>query len=151
MITFNQKTIDRFYSKIEKTNTCHFWLGAKQKQGYGMFSANGKTISAQRFSYIIEHGSIPENMVVHSTCENNDCVNPNHLKLQSKSLNTSQYNAVRVSKEMIEKESVKYLFRLKTLRPDLQQEIDALLMKLSGKKIIDVIPEDFGFSADDYL
>lgn len=151
MAQFNDKTIDRFWSKVNITPNCFYWIGAKQKQGYGMFSANGKTISAQRFSYLVSNGNIPENMVIHSTCENNDCVNPKHLVLQSKSMNTSHYNALKISKDMVEQESIKYLFRLKILRPDLEKDIDELLLKLSGSKNKEVIPEDFGFSSNDYL
>ena len=45
---------------------------------------------------------------------------------------------------MIEKESVKYLHRLRNLRPDLQIEIDALLFKLTTEEMKEV--DDFGFS-----
>ena len=79
---------------------------------------------AHRFSYLLHKGNIAENMVVHQTCENNGCVNPNHLVLQTKSQNKKSYTSVRVSKEMIEKESVKYLFRLRNVRPELEKEIE---------------------------
>jgi len=85
-------------------------------------------------------------MVVHQTCENNGCVNPEHLVLQTKSQNKKSYTSVRVSKEMIEKESIKYLFRLRNIRPELEKEIDALLMLLN----IEVAKEedDFGFESE---
>ena len=63
---------------------------------------------------------------------------------QSKSQNKRSYTSVRVSKTMIEKESVKYLHRLRNLRPDLQIEIDALLFKLTTEEMKEV--DDFGFS-----
>ena len=144
---FPQKVITRFNIKVNKTDNCHFWNAAKQKQGYGMFSIFGKSMPAHRFSYLLYKGNIAENMVVHQTCENNGCVNPNHLILQTKSQNKKSYTSVRVSREMIEKESVKYLYRLRNLRPELEKEIDALLLLLVTEKINEE-EEDFGFSSE---
>ena len=143
---FPQKAIDRFNSKVNKSENCHIWTAARQKQGYGMFSYDGKSLPAHRFSYLLHKGEIAENMVVHQTCENNACVNPEHLVLQTKSQNKRNYNSVRVSKEMVERESVKYLFRLRNLRPDLEKEIDNLLQYLTIKKQEE--EDDFGFSKE---
>ena len=102
---------------------------------------------AHRFAYLLHKGNIAENMVVHQSCENNGCVNPDHLILQTKSQNKKSYTSVRVSREMIEKESVKYLYRLRNLRPELEKEIDALLLLLVTEKINEE-EEDFGFSSE---
>ena len=138
------KAKKRFEKKIIKTKDCHFWTASKTKQGYGMFSYDGKSLPAHRFAYLLHKGEIAENMVVHQTCENNACVNPEHLVLQTKSQNKKSYNSIRVSKEMVEKESIKYLFRLRNLRPDLEKEIDNLLKYLNVDKISE--DDDFGFS-----
>ncbi len=143
---FPQKAIDRFNAKVTKSTDCHNWTAARQKQGYGMFSYDGKSMPAHRFSYLLTKGDIAENMVVHQTCENSGCVNPEHLELQTKSQNKRSYNSVRVSKEMIEKESVKYLFRLRNIRPDLEEKIDALLMMLVSEKTQE--EDDFGFESE---
>ena len=111
-----------------------------------MFSIDGKSMPAHRFSYLLHKGNIAENMVVHQTCENNGCVNPAHLELQTKSQNKKSYSSVRVSKEMIEKESVKYLFRLRNIRPELEKEIDALLLLLNTE--ITKEEDDFGFESE---
>ena len=84
MEKYPKKAINRFESKVKKTDSCHHWIAAKQKQGYGMFSYNGKSTPAHRFAYLLYKGEIAENMVVHQTCEANDCVNPEHLVLQTK-------------------------------------------------------------------
>ena len=144
---FPQKAINRFNIKVNKTDNCHIWNAARQKQGYGMFSVFGKSIPAHRFSYLLHKGNIAENMVVHQTCENNGCVNPEHLELQTKSQNKKSYTSVRVSREMIEKESVKYLYRLRNLRPELEKEIDALLLLLVTEKVNEEV-DDFGFSSE---
>jgi hypothetical protein len=116
---FPQKDIDRFNAKINRTNDCHEWNASKQKQGYGMFSYDGKSKPAHRFSYLLHKGEIEENMVVHQTCENNSCVNPDHLELQTKSQNKKNYNSTHVSKNMVEKSSVKFLYRRRNVRPEL--------------------------------
>ena len=41
MRNYPKKAINRFESKVDKTENCHIWTAAKQKQGYGMFSYNG--------------------------------------------------------------------------------------------------------------
>jgi len=146
MRNYPEKAINRFESKIKKTDNCHHWIAAKQKQGYGMFSFNGKSTPAHRFAYLLYKGEIAENMVVHQTCEANDCVNPEHLVLQTKSQNKRSYTSVRVSQEMVEKESIKYLYRLRNLRPDLQAEIDAILMKLVTEEMME--EDDFGFESE---
>ena len=43
-----KKAIERFEKKIIKTNDCWFWTASKTKQGYGMFSYEGKSIPAHR-------------------------------------------------------------------------------------------------------
>ena len=146
MSNYPEKAIKRFEAKIKKTDSCHHWTAAKQKQGYGMFSYAGKSTPAHRFAYLLYKGDIAENMVVHQTCENNGCVNPEHLELQTKSQNKKSYGSVRVSKEMIEKESVKYLFRLRNLRPELEKEIDALLLLLNTE--VTKEEDDFGFESE---
>ena len=144
---FPQKAINRFNIKVNKSDNCHNWNAAKQKQGYGMFSYDGKSMPAHRFAYLLHNGNIEENMVVHQTCENNGCVNPNHLILQTKSQNKKSYTSVRISREMIEKESVKFLYRLRNIRPELEKEIDSLLALLVTEKIKDD-EDDFGFKSE---
>ena len=144
---FPKKAINRFNIKVNKTDDCHIWNAARQKQGYGMFSIFGKSIPAHRFAYLLHNGDIAENMVVHQTCENNGCVNPNHLVLQTKSQNKKSYTSVRISRGMIEKESVKFLYRLRNIRPELEKEIDALLALLVTEKIKEE-EDDFGFESE---
>ncbi len=71
----------RFYSHIivNSDNECWEWQGAKDHKGYGRSYYKGKTVSASRLSWILEHGDIPEDMHVLHTCDNPVCINPNHL------------------------------------------------------------------------
>ena len=126
----NVKAIKRFEKKIIKTKDCHFWTASKTKQGYGMFSYEGKSIPAHRFAYMAYVGNIEENKIVHQSCNNTYCVNPEHLYLTTKSETRHKFYELRINPEMIFYESIRYLEKLKRLSPDLKEEILILVEKI---------------------
>lgn len=75
--------IERFYSKIQpqSDSDCWIWGAFKGKNGYGQFGFQGKIISVHRFSYMLHNGEIPNGLLVRHTCDNKQCVNPEHLLL----------------------------------------------------------------------
>ena len=141
------KALERFEKKILKSNDCWFWTASKTKQGYGMFSVSGKSMPAHRFSFLLHKGEIGTGLVIHQTCENSACVNPEHLIPQSRSQNKVNYTMMRVSREMIEKESVKYLLRLRNVRPELKNTINDLMCEITKipREQIEAADE-FGFT-----
>ena len=120
------KEIDRFLTKISKNtgSECWTWTASKTQQGYGMFSYQGKSIPAHRFSYIHHKGNIPWGNIVHQTCQNNSCVNPEHLIVCTKSESRLEYNSTRI-----------------------HPEAKKLIQNLKFEKR-ENHPEDFGFSED---
>lgn len=72
----------RFWSRIERTDKCWLWLGAKTK-GYGIIRINGRNILAHRYSYELSVGSIPTGKQLDHLCRNHSCVNPSHLEIVS--------------------------------------------------------------------
>jgi hypothetical protein len=70
-----------FEKRIQKTDTCWLWKGRLNSKGHGRYFSNKKWRSAPRFSYEAVNGKIPERMRVLHTCENNLCINPEHLCL----------------------------------------------------------------------
>ena len=121
------KALERFEKKILKSNDCWFWTASKTKQGYGMFSYDGKSIPAHRFAYIAYKGTIEHNKIVHQSCNNTFCVNPEHLYLTTKSETRNKFYEMRINPEMIFNESIRYLEKLKKIRPDLKIEIEKLV------------------------
>lgn len=80
--------VEKFLSKVDKTETCWLWGGWVNKQGYGMFLANGKYIGAHRVSYELFVGSIPDGLVMDHLCRVHSCVNPAHLEAVTSRENT---------------------------------------------------------------
>lgn len=74
-------TEERFWSKVNKTDTCWLWTASCFDGGYGSFSVNSNNIGAHRYSYTLHKGEIAEGLCVRHTCDEPHCVNPDHLEL----------------------------------------------------------------------
>lgn len=76
------QVIKRFWSRVQKTDTCWLWTAAKGKAGYGAIKVERrKLVSTHRFSYELHFGPIPEGMQVCHDCDVRNCVRPDHLFL----------------------------------------------------------------------
>src|SRR3990167_3209660 len=75
--------IDRFWSKVSKTDSCWLWLGKPNNDGYGKFwiTELGRSVPAHHFSWEIHNSPIPDDLCVLHTCDNPPCVRPDHLFL----------------------------------------------------------------------
>lgn len=72
---------DRFFAKVNKTDTCWNWTAKKVHNGYGQFWIEGRYIVAHRVAYEWFVGSIPTGMEIDHTCHNRGCVNATHMRL----------------------------------------------------------------------
>jgi hypothetical protein len=75
--------IKAFFSKIIPIPECGCWIweGGCSSGGYGMATYYKKRDLAQRISWIIHNGPIPQGMNVLHRCDTPPCVNPHHLFL----------------------------------------------------------------------
>ena len=74
---------DRFWLKVNKTDSCWEWVAAKVR-GYGTYwvptSSGMKQAYAHRISYALKHGDIPDGVQIDHMCRNRACVDPDHLR-----------------------------------------------------------------------
>jgi hypothetical protein len=76
--------------KVDNPGGCWIWTG-KKKEGYGVYTINGKEEFAHRLSFQAATGKDPQGKVVMHSCNHPYCVNPAHLSLGS----YTQNNATR--------------------------------------------------------
>jgi hypothetical protein len=73
---------DRFWEKVDKTDTCWLWTGSKADTGYGTFYVErGVYRSAHRLSVEMAGREIPDGMWIDHLCRVRSCVNPTHLDI----------------------------------------------------------------------
>lgn len=89
---------ERFWAKVEKTDDCWLWRGARQDprqyaRPYGVFAVRlpgqERTLQrlAHRVAWIFTHGSIEPGQILRHTCHEPVCVRPEHLRIGGQSEN----------------------------------------------------------------
>lgn len=76
----NSSISDRFWAKVNKTETCWLWTGSKTPDGYGGFWVGGRLRRAHRFSYESFVGTLDVNLQIDHLCKVPSCVRPSHLE-----------------------------------------------------------------------
>jgi hypothetical protein len=71
---------ERFWAKVNKTETCWLWIGASNQVGHGRLWIDGKWPQAHRLAYEWLVGPIPAGLELDHLCRNPPCVNPVHLE-----------------------------------------------------------------------
>jgi hypothetical protein len=82
------KTIEDILENTEREGDCRLWVGGKHVQGYGMMRQNGVMRSVHSVVAELKYGRKPTKYGgerVTRTCDNVDCVNPDHIVIKSAS------------------------------------------------------------------
>jgi hypothetical protein len=87
---------ERFWEKVERTDGCWAWTAYAGPDGYGRFMFNGVPRLAHRVSYEWAFGSIPVAVEIDHMCHNRVCVNPDHLREATRSLNGQNRAGARI-------------------------------------------------------
>lgn len=86
------RDIERFWSKVAKTQTCWHWTGRLDAKGYGHLHliSDGRRMRARahRVSLQISGVEVPDDLVVDHICRVRHCVNPEHLRVVTQTENT---------------------------------------------------------------
>ncbi len=78
---------ERFWPKVQKTESCWLWTGGLSDTGYGSISMNGKIDNAHRVAWKLMRGPIPAGMQLDHLCRVRHCVNPDHLEIVTRRTN----------------------------------------------------------------
>ncbi len=91
----NETAPSRFWAKVDYAGpeNCWEWRASRNRQGYGLFKAGGKTQRAHRIMYELMVGPIPNGLCVLHTCDNPPCVNLAHLWLGTRADNNHDRDA----------------------------------------------------------
>ena len=71
---------ERFWSKVDKTESCWLWTASRNPDGYGQFQLNGRAVGAHKIAWLLTNHIIPDGHVIRHKCRNKHCVNPEHLE-----------------------------------------------------------------------
>ena len=80
-MSYDEKTLARFWSKVRKTRGCWLWTGYVGSHGYGVFASKRHSLRAHRVAFRLATGEkLDSSTYVLHSCDVKTCVNPSHLR-----------------------------------------------------------------------
>ncbi len=84
-----QKPIpQRFWEKVNFTDSCWLWTASTNRYGYGQFRLAGRMIGPHCYAYEFCIGGIPAGLQIDHRCRVRHCVNPDHMEVVTSRVNT---------------------------------------------------------------
>jgi hypothetical protein len=77
---FTEDNKKKFWSKVNKTETCWLWIGCVTVKGYGQVRRKSITYYTHQYSWFLAGNTIPEGHLIRHKCRNRHCCNPDHLE-----------------------------------------------------------------------
>ncbi len=71
---------DRFWARVDRTDTCWIWTGKLNPQGYARARWGDTNQMAHRIAYELLVGPVPEDLTLDHLCRVRHCVRPSHLE-----------------------------------------------------------------------
>jgi hypothetical protein len=113
MARFKREPIERFNEKyvIDENTGCWNWVAGLSSKGYGSFRVDDKVLFAHRFAYEYFVEPLDNSLEICHKCNNSKCVNPNHLRQDTRSSN--MIDRVIDGKQSFQKLSVEQVLDIK--------------------------------------
>lgn len=96
-VNFTEKELQRFWSRVNKTDGCWLWTWGKDEDGYGIVRLTYRMFRCHRLSWMLHNGPIPKETpcVLHNCpgVDNPSCINPSHLWLGTAADNNADRDA----------------------------------------------------------
>ena len=99
-VTYKAKLRQRIAEKVTRSdNGCLLWHGRLDKDGYGRISvqvgAKCKDATVHRVAYFLYNGVLDNDLQVSHLCHRKNCIEKDHLSLETAAVNNQRENCVR--------------------------------------------------------
>ena len=85
----------RFWAKVDKTDSCWNWTGAPSQYGYGRIGLDGVQTLAHRYSWELHKQEPLAGRQLDHICHNKMCVNPRHLRIVTQAQNNQNWQGAQ--------------------------------------------------------
>ena len=130
-----QALIDRLLDKtVAAPNGCRIYTGCTQSNGYTKASYKGRRVYTHRLMFLLTHGELPAGKDVCHSCDQRNCINPQHLFIGTRKENMA--DAVSKGRQAQGAKLPHYV-----MTPDL---VDNLLVRAKNGDLYKDIAKDMG-------